>query len=62
MTTNLQFAIVGVLVAAAMVYVARAVWKTWFGKSAKGCGSGCGKCSTTVEEPKQEGRYSLPQV
>ena len=62
MTTAMQLTIVGVLVALAMAYVVRSAWKTWFGKSVKGCGSGCGKCATAPPEPKPEGRFPLPQL
>jgi hypothetical protein len=57
----MQLVLVGVIVAAATLYVVRATWKTWFGKSAKGCGSGCGKCAAP-EPPKQDGRFPLPQL
>ena len=62
MTTTVQLASVGVLVVAAALYVVRAAWKTWFGKSASGCGSGCGKCAANVPEVKREGRFPLPQA
>jgi hypothetical protein len=60
MSTTAQLIVVGVLVAVAAVYVLRAAWKTWFGKSSKGCGAGCGKCSIPTAEAKQDGRFSLP--
>jgi hypothetical protein len=41
---------VGVALAGAVVYIARATWKTWFGAKA-GCGSGCGKCASPEPEP-----------
>ena len=62
MSPTTQLIVVGVLVAGAAVYVLSAAWKTWFGKSSKGCGAGCGKCSTPVAEPKQEGRFPLRQL
>lgn len=62
MTPTTQLILVGVLVAVAALYVARSAWKTWFGKSAKGCGAGCGKCATPAVEPKQDGRFPLPQL
>jgi len=62
MTTTVQLAIVGVLVAAAALYVVRAAWRTWAGKSAAGCGSGCGKCAASVPEVKRDGRFPLPQA
>jgi hypothetical protein len=55
-----QLVVVGLLVAAAALYVARSAWKMWFGKSAKGCGAGCGKCAPPAPEPKREGRFPLP--
>ncbi|MBA4187238.1 MAG: hypothetical protein C0467_04385 [Planctomycetaceae bacterium] len=61
MSVTVQLVIVGVLVAASAAYVLLSAWKTWFGKSEKGCGSGCGKCAATPEPP-QQGRHSLPQV
>ncbi|HEV3437526.1 MAG TPA: FeoB-associated Cys-rich membrane protein [Gemmata sp.] len=61
MTTAIQLAIVGALIAAAMVYIVRSAWKTWFGKSSKGCGAGCGKCAV-APEAKPEGRFPLPQL
>jgi len=61
MTAAIQLAIVGMLIAAAMVYIVRSAWKTWFGKSSKGCGAGCGKC-TAVPEAKHEGRFPLQQL
>lgn len=62
MSTSIQLAIVGLIVAAASAYLGRALWKSWFGKSAAGCGSGCGKCAAPAPETKPEGRFSLPQV
>jgi hypothetical protein len=62
MTPTMQLVLVGVLVAASAVYVARAAWKTWFGKTAAGCDMGCGKCTTPALEPKQDGRFPLPQL
>jgi hypothetical protein len=61
MTLTVQLLIVGLLVALATAYLVRSTWKTWFGKTAKTCGAGCGKCSTTLEKP-QDGRFSLPQI
>jgi hypothetical protein len=62
MDTSMQLVLVGLLVAAAAVYVLRSAWKTWAGKSEHGCGAACGKCSTATTEPKQEGRFPLPQL
>ena len=61
MTLTTQLAIVALLIATAVIYIARSTWKTWFGKSSKGCGSGCGKCAV-VPEQKPEGRFPLPQL
>ncbi len=60
MSGTTQLVLVGLLVAAAAVYVARSAWKTWFGQSSKGCGAGCGKCATVPPTPKQDGRFPLP--
>ena len=60
MSPTLQFILVGVLVAIAAGYVLRAAWKTLFGKTVKGCGSGCGKCASPSEQPKPDGRFPLP--
>jgi hypothetical protein len=57
---TMQLIVVGVLIAGAAVYVLHAAWKTWFDRSAKGCVSGCGKCSSATEQPKQDGRFPLP--
>jgi hypothetical protein len=62
MNETFQLVVVGLLVLAAVLYVVRATWKTWFSADAKGCGSGCGKCSSPVAESKPEGRFPLPQV
>jgi hypothetical protein len=56
-----QLVIVGVAIAAAALYVARASFKTWFGKTAATCDSGCGKCATPAAPPPK-GRFELPQV
>ncbi|WP_439627132.1 FeoB-associated Cys-rich membrane protein [Gemmata sp.] len=61
MSESTQLLIVAVAVAAAALYVARASFKTWFGKTAAACGSGCGKCATTTDPPPK-GRIELPQV
>jgi FeoB-associated Cys-rich membrane protein len=58
MTTQLVAVVVAVGLAVA--YIAWATWKTWH-PSAKGCGSGCGKCATPVV-PEPNGRISLPQL
>jgi hypothetical protein len=60
MSTTAQLILVGVVVAGAAVYVLRAAWKSWFGKSSKGCGASCGKCSTEPPQREQDGRFPLP--
>lgn len=62
MSTALQLVLVGIIVAGAAGYVARASWKTWFGRSKPGCGSGCGKCAGPVPESEVKGRRSLPMA
>ena len=62
MSTILQLVLVGLVVAAAAGYVLRATWKTWFGASKSGCGSGCGKCATPAPQPEVKGRRSLPMA
>jgi hypothetical protein len=59
---TMQLMFVGVLIAGAAAYLARESLKTWFGASGSGCGSGCGKCTTTSEQPQRPGRYPLPQA
>lgn len=53
-----QLAIVGILIVAAVAYLARSAWRTYAGKKA-GCGSGCGTCES---EPSKPGRIALPRV
>ncbi|WP_162271653.1 FeoB-associated Cys-rich membrane protein [Gemmata sp. SH-PL17] len=62
MSTTLQLVVVGGVVAFAAGYVLRAMWKTWFGASKPGCGSGCGKCATSDPEPEVKGRRPLPMA
>lgn len=62
MSVTLQLVLVGVVVAAAAGYVLHASWKTWFGASKAGCGSGCGKCAAPAPEPEVKGRRSLPMA
>ena len=57
-----QLALVGAAVAAAVGYLARSAWRTWFAGKPGGCGSGCGKCATPADEPKATGRITLPRV
>ena len=58
MTMDL-WVVAGVIVAA-VAYLAWTVWRTVAG-TRKGCGTGCGKCST-APEPVQAGRRSLPMA
>lgn len=62
MSTTLQLIVVGLLIALAAGYILRAIWKTWFGGSKAGCGSGCGKCATPASEPEVKGRRPLPMA
>ncbi len=62
MSESVQFIIVGLIVAGAAGYVLRATWRTWFGKSKAGCGSGCGKCADPAPEPSVKGRRALPMA
>jgi hypothetical protein len=57
-----QILIVGVLVALAVIYLGRQTLRTWLGK-ATGCGSGCGKCSsTTSPESKTDTWIPIEQI
>jgi hypothetical protein len=62
---DLQLAIVAVLVAAAALYIALQVWRTWAGAKKGGCGRGCG-CGgaqeTRPDKPSEKARISLNQV
>lgn len=62
MSDTLQLVVVGLIVLAAVLYLVRAAWKMVTGRSANGCGSGCGKCATQAPEPKRDGRFPLPQA
>jgi hypothetical protein len=62
MSTTLQLVAVGLIVALAAGYVLRATWKTWFGRSKAGCGSGCGTCATPAPDSDPPGRRSLPMA
>ncbi len=62
MSTTFQLVAVGVVVALAAGYILRATWKTWFGASKPGCGSGCGKCAAPTTEPEVKGRRPLPMA
>ena len=63
---DLQLAIVAVLIAAAALYIALQVWRTWAGSKKGGCGGGCG-CGKNADKEltnKSNGkeRISLDQV
>jgi hypothetical protein len=62
MSDLFQLLVVGLVVLAAALYLVRAMWKAMVSKTGTGCGSGCGKCSAPIPEPKQEGRFPLPQA
>ena len=62
MSASLQLTLVGVVIALAASYTLRASWKTWFGASKSGCGSGCGTCAKPAPEPDAKGRRSLPMA
>lgn len=62
MSTTIQLVLVGVIVAGAAGYLLRAAWKTWFGKSKPGCGSGCGKCAAPSAGADTGGRRPLPMA
>jgi hypothetical protein len=62
MSPTAQVIVVGVVVAAAAAYVLRAAWRTWFGRTARSCGGGCGKCTPPAAEPKEDGRFPLQQL
>ncbi|MCI0359607.1 MAG: FeoB-associated Cys-rich membrane protein [Planctomycetaceae bacterium] len=51
MTLGWQDIAVAAICLAAALYVARAVWKSLVGRSSAGCGTGCGKCSSSQSKP-----------
>jgi len=55
-----QLWITGILIALAAAYVLRSLWRAVKGAKAA-CGSGCGKCSTSVAE-ERPGMISLSQI
>ena len=57
-----QLLAVYALVGIALLAIARATYRTWFGKSKAGCGSGCGKCAAPAAEPTHAKRVTLPLV
>jgi hypothetical protein len=46
MAVDLQTLLVYLAAGAALLYLARGLWRTWAGK---GCGSGCGSCGRGAE-------------
>lgn len=44
---------------AAAIYVARVVWKSLAGRSSAGCGTACGKCSSSA--PKAVMQIDSPE-
>ena len=59
---SIQLLLVYMLIAAALAFVARTTYRTWFGSSKAGCGSGCGKCAAPVAEEPGTKRVGLPLV
>lgn len=53
-----QLIIVGVIVALAAAYLARAAWRTWTAARGK-CGGGCGCAATTANSTKKNGAVTL---
>ena len=49
-----------IFIGLAAVYVLFSLVRSLTGK--KGCGSGCGRCATSHEEPARSGLISLKQV
>jgi len=54
-----QLALVGIMVAAAALYLARASWHSWRSGKA-GCSGGC--CSTGKEAPSKNGSSAIPLI
>jgi FeoB-associated Cys-rich membrane protein len=50
----------GILIALAAAYVLRSTWRAVRGANA-GCGSGCGKCSTSAPD-ERSGMIPLSQI
>jgi hypothetical protein len=51
-----------VIVAGAVAYVARSLWRSAASAGSKGCGSGCGSCAPPREEARRPGMIPLDQV
>jgi len=60
-TVDWQLVAVLLAVAAALGYVTRAAWKTWFGRKAA-CASSCGGCAKPADEEGAGKRIALPRV
>jgi len=59
---DLQLAIVAVLIAAAALYIALRMWRTWAVSKKGGCGGGCGcggRERAKTEEPSERRRIPL---
>ena len=46
-----QLPAVGVVIAAALLYVGRRAWRTWTAAKGGSCGGGCGCASVREKEP-----------
>jgi hypothetical protein len=55
-----QLAITGVIVLAAVAYIARSIVRAMLGRKAGGCGLGCGKCEPPAAQ-ETPGRIPLRQ-
>jgi hypothetical protein len=53
-----QLAVVGLIVATAVLYLARAGWRSWKGAKA-GCAGGCGCAGTKTGEVGGSGKVTL---
>lgn len=57
-----QYAVVAIIVLAATAYLFRQ-WLPGRGRSAGGCGSGCGSCTKALPMPEEPThRISLPRI
>jgi hypothetical protein len=52
-----QLALVLLIVAGAVAYLARQAWRSWRGRGS-GCGSGCGTCKTPAA-PASHGQVTI---
>jgi hypothetical protein len=55
-----QWLAVGLMIAAAVVYVSRRTIRTWFGAKKTGCGGGCGSGCKTPAVPKEGSSAFVP--